>query len=278
MRILVSTFLFLIFLFVGVKDVSAQILNEFVPNADTEWVEILNNSSSTIDLSGYFFDDDSDFNADNGSSAKISLQGIITPGALCYWEMNRYLNNDTDSPTLFGPDGAILDSYPYSSTSLDKSYARVPDGGAWQADREPTKTGPSCQSLAPTSTPTPTQAPTATPVPTSTSAPTPTPTPTPKPTSSPTPKPSPTKGPTSLVDTGEGGTGDASGNTDILGLRAQLNESQSSEESVLGESTKRSPVAGIVLGSLGALLIGVSSVIFLKRKGFAYNKESEEIS
>ena len=104
--------------------VNAQILiNEFLPKPNPEWVEFLNQSSGEIDLGNYFFDDDADFNSDSGSSSKISLQGIMSAGSFCYWEMNSFLNDGGDVPTIFALNGDISDTYIYSSASAGLSYS-----------------------------------------------------------------------------------------------------------------------------------------------------------
>lgn len=174
---------------------AAVVINEFLPapsSGNKEWVEFYNPDSSTVDLSDYFFDDDTDFQSDAGSSAKIPVAGLLGSTSTCYWEMSTYLNNNGDTPTLFNTAGTTIDSYAYTKTTTDKSYARVPDGGEWQADQAPTKSPANCLDLAPTPTPTPTPSPT--PTPTATPTPTPTATPTVKPTavSMVTPKPTAT--------------------------------------------------------------------------------------
>lgn len=190
-----SNFIILIFLFlitlIFPQKIGAQLLiNEFSPK-NPEWVEIINVGSSEINLSGYYFDDDSDFNSDSGNSTKVSLNGLFQPNNLCFIDLNSYLNDGGDTPTLFAPNGDILDSYIYSSSSANLSYSRVPDAGGWLVGTVFSKTLNSC-SLLPTPTPTPTQAPTAQPTnaPTVTTAPTAQPTVKPSPTKSPTPKPS----------------------------------------------------------------------------------------
>lgn len=180
-------------------------INEFLPapsspSTNPEWVEFYNSTAEKVDLSDYYFDDDTDFNSDSGNSPKVALSGILNPQETCYWNLSSYLNNNGDKPTLFKTDGTISDTYTYTQTSTDKSYSRVPDGGSWLADQNPTKSANSCIDLAPTPTPTltptPTPTPTNTPTPTATPTPSPTPTPTHAPTPIKTPTPTPTKTPT----------------------------------------------------------------------------------
>ena len=173
---------FLIGLFLASPVRAAVVINEFLPapvSGNKEWVEFYNTDTATVDLSDYFFDDDANFQTDGGSSTKIPIAGLLGPTAVCYWELSTYLNNNGDTPTLFNTTGAIIDSYIYTQTTTDKSYARIPDGGEWQTDQMPTKTAINCLDLAPT--PTPTATPTSTPTPTATPTTTPTASPTPSP-------------------------------------------------------------------------------------------------
>lgn len=184
-------------LFIPRPTFAAVLLNEFLPRpsgSNPEWVEFYNSGAAAENLSNYYFDDDSSFESDTGSSGKVAISGSLTPQSTCYWELTTYLNNDGDTPTIFKLDGAVEDSYQYSQTSTDKSYARLPDGGPWQTNQSPTKSSTRCLDLAPTPTPTVAPAPTASPTPVPTPTPTPAPTPlastsTPLPSSSsPTPK------------------------------------------------------------------------------------------
>lgn len=176
---------FILFFLISLKSAFADVvINEFVPNPGTglaEWVEFYNTDSSTADLSDYFFDDDTSFDSDSGSSQKVALSGLLPSLQSCFWELSSYLNNNGDSPSLFKLDSATTDTYNYASSSAGLSYSRIPDGGAWQISQSPSKSSSKCIDLAPSPTPTPTSTPASTN--------TPTPTPTPIPTKTPTPIP-----------------------------------------------------------------------------------------
>lgn len=154
----------LVMLFFSCHRVSAQVvINEFYPKSE-EWVEFYNTSESAVDLSSYYFDDDTDFASDLHSSAIKPLSGILPIHSVCYLSLSGYyLNDDGDSPTLFDSSGVNKDSYTYSVVTIGKTYSRKPDGGNWLENQDPTKSPVECISLLPQPTPTPTVAPTPTP-------------------------------------------------------------------------------------------------------------------
>lgn len=255
-----SNFLILLSLFlitlISPQKVNAQLLiNEFSPK-NPEWVEIINVGSSEINLSGYYFDDDSDFNSDSGNSTKVLLNGLFQPNNLCFIDLNSYLNDGGDTPTLFASNGDILDSYIYSSSSANLSYSRVPDAGVWQVGTVFSKASQSC-SLLPTPSPTPTQIPTAEP----TNAPIITTPPTTVPTSQPTVKPSPTKSPSPRPTVTPKSTEEPE-ETDKPAINLEFGQgnitqsSETPEGKVAGiKTTNKSPVLAIVLilAGLGCL-------------------------
>lgn len=178
---LVAFLLFSFFITIPIVHASDIVLNEFIANpqsGESEWVEFYNTTNSTIDLSDYYFDDDTDFNSDSGSSAKIALAGLLPSFQTCFLELSSYLNNNGDSPSIFKSGNILVDSYSYSSSSAGLSYSRIPDGGSWLSSQTPTKASNKCIDLAPTATPTsqPTATSTNTPTPTVTVKLTPTPT------------------------------------------------------------------------------------------------------
>jgi hypothetical protein len=166
-----------IFLFLPKTAFAQVVINEFVPNATPEWVEFYN-AGSPVDLANCYFDDDNVLivngavqkGAPDPGSDPIQLSGILSPGNTCFLELASYLNNGTDTPSLFLNDGSLIDSYQYTSTEPDKSFTRVPDGGSWQASQTPSKSPNKCSDLVPS------PAPTSLPTLVSTSTPTPTPT------------------------------------------------------------------------------------------------------
>ena len=257
---------FLLFLFCfsfAKPSFAADILiNEFVPNPGTgnsEWVEFYNTTNSTIDLSDYFFDDDTSFDSDSGSSSKIALSGLLSPLQTCFWEMSSFLNNNGDSPALFKMgNGTPLDIYTYSSSSAELSYARIPDGGSWNFNQTPSKSSNKCIDSAPTPIPTPisTPTPTLSPQNTPTSNPTPTksPTPTPKPS---TPAPSVSFNNKSSE---EAVLGDSSESA-AMSSSSSPSGTQSSKSKEIVLSSRENNIAKILI-SLGVVFILACGILF----------------
>ncbi len=247
---------------------SDLVINEFLPKQSEgipEWVEFYNSGTSVIDLSDYFFDDDTDFNSDSGSSGKVAISGLLNPQATCYWELTTYLNNNGDTPTLFKTDGSSIDSYQYTQTETDKSYSRVPDGGEWQINQIPTKSSTRCLDLVPSPTPSSTPTPSLTPtiIPTYTPSNTPSPSNTPKPQSSPTNKPSVTPvkiSPTITTELTPGLVKDQ----DSDNIPMVLGESVSTPAAV--PEIKNSLYLPLMLFLIGGGLIFISIAIFIAYK------------
>lgn len=254
-----SFFLAIILLLLSTRPTKAQMINEFYPKSP-EWVEFYNDKEEEINLLEYYFDDDSEFDSDIESSHIFQLTGILPSRFTCYWNLSTFLNDTGDTPTLFKSDKSIVDTYQYSDPTSGKSYSRVPDGGSWQADQNPSKSSVSCQSLTPS--PTATTTPTLTPTSAPTSAPTPTPTsvptkaPTPKPTVKPTAKP--TDSPTSSPE--------------VLGEQVTPTPSPSP---VAAAGSKVSYLPFVMIG-LGVIAIGGALYPFFKSQLKAYNERSAQ--
>lgn len=253
-------------------EIHAQVvINEFLPkpvSGEREWVEFYNKGNNTENLSNYFFDDDASFGTPEIGKSKFSLAGLLASASTCYWELDAsgYLNDTGDSPTLFNSDGSIADTYPYISTISGKSYSRIPDGGNWQENVDPTKSSTKCSDLAPTPTPTPTE----TPTPTASPTPTPTPTniPTATPTKTPTPKPTVKAISTSLPEVLGEETSPAS---DILDLRNQL---KTPTPTPLVEASNKFPIfpAFLIVSGLG--FMGTAGYLLYKKIKSEYNNEN----
>lgn len=165
---------------------SDLMLNEIMPKVGTgekEWVEIYNNTNSDIDLTNWSIQEKT---ASTGNFVTYTISDKVLPSqSLCYYEFSSSKLNDTGDTVNLNFNDTIQDSYTYTDSAIDKTFSRIPDGGEWVTDSEPTKTLTSCNNLATTiPTPTPTPTPTTTSSPTPSSTPTPTATPTPSPSSS----------------------------------------------------------------------------------------------
>jgi len=144
------------------------VLNEFLPRPDgieyvSEWVELYNNGSQAVNLSGWYLGDAAkgngnetpiDVNHTHGSSIVIGSHKWL----VVYMSKDIY-NNPGDTVKLFDNTGNLVDSYSYgddptycemaptpgsdndsnpsgkcnaSNVPINKSFARIPDGiGDW---------------------------------------------------------------------------------------------------------------------------------------------------
>jgi hypothetical protein len=253
----INLILILILFFIFPKKVNAQILiNEFLPDSATEWIEFYNASPSADYIKSYYIDDDPDFLSDSGSSAKKNLTNLNTSNPnFPYFETSSFFNNSGDYVVLFDSLGVTIDQYQYvSNPGQDKTIGRYPDGsGQFYFLSYSTK---SDSNPAPP-TPTPTQAPTNTPTPTvnptKTSTPIPTPTSTPKLIPTKTPTSTPTESPSSVLN-----------ETEFTTMPTVL---QTPSGVVMGVTTKKkSPILAIILVVLGVGFLGyVGYMIYNQR-------------
>lgn len=112
---------------------------------DGEWVELYNTTDCEIDLNNWYLKEASGKNlaivaANTGNGVtKIAPKGLI----VVYRNgINFPLNNDMDTVTLYWPQSqdsdGVMDNFSYSSTTENKTWSRVPDGGNWVADKSST--------------------------------------------------------------------------------------------------------------------------------------------
>lgn len=117
--------------------------NAAKPNG--EWIELYNTTSCEIDLK--------DWALYEGSGKKLPIiagntgsgSTIIAPKGLMVVYRNEYsftLNNDTDEVRLYWSESPLsanlADNFSYSNTKEGKSWSRVPNGGDWVAEKDPT--------------------------------------------------------------------------------------------------------------------------------------------
>ncbi|PDV97040.1 hypothetical protein A9Q02_19730 [Candidatus Chloroploca asiatica] len=66
------------------------------------------------------------------------LEGMIEPEAYLVIELGRaILNNSGDTVRLFGPDGALIDSYRFGATTPDVSFTRNVQTNTWSTSEAP---------------------------------------------------------------------------------------------------------------------------------------------
>ncbi|MBI4035450.1 lamin tail domain-containing protein [Candidatus Daviesbacteria bacterium] len=139
-------------------------LNEIMvePSEGSDWIELYNPTSNSINLSNWVLDDA------NTTSVMKTLSGIIETGSFITFDVSERLNKTGDTISLIDSNGTIIDVYNYSnSPGLDKSYGRSPDGGNWSTLATSSK---GSNNGSPLSTPTPTENPSPTSTPNSSSS------------------------------------------------------------------------------------------------------------
>jgi len=143
-------------------------LNEFLPcpqsEYTTEWIELYNGSSETVDLSGWKLD-----HAAGGGEPYVFPEGT-TIGSygflLCFQsQTGLILDNADDCVHLLDPDGQEVESHCYTSPPPDGSRSKIVDGGNLWTWSYPPSPGRSNRPATPTPSPTamPTSTPSATP-------------------------------------------------------------------------------------------------------------------
>jgi len=117
------------------------LLNEFLPHPGSgaqEFIEIVNGGAAAVDLTGWRLDDMA------GGSAPYTLPGgtRLEPGQFLVFFRDvtgLVLNDDGDTARLLWPDGSVADEWIYESDpKANNSWARLPDGGAWNDRGQPT--------------------------------------------------------------------------------------------------------------------------------------------
>lgn len=111
-------------------------INEFLPDpaTGTEWVELFNTNTDTIDLEGGTLCDNRSENCTIGN-----LAGAILPQSwFTYFLSSSKLNNDGDSVILKNPEGDVVDRVDYGNGKFlpgkGQSLARIEDGVDSDAD------------------------------------------------------------------------------------------------------------------------------------------------
>ncbi len=116
------------------------LINEFLPypeKDDKEWVELINNDSSSVNLSGWQIDDD-----DNTTAPQLIPENTtIAAGQLLVISFNKStLNNDGDKVRLLWPDDQAVHAVSFSKASQGQAVARFDAGWLWTNQPTPGQT------------------------------------------------------------------------------------------------------------------------------------------
>lgn len=157
-------------------------ISNFSSNSDPEWVELINNTDSNINIEGWAL---RDLNDNSNNKDSLVLTGCISPHSYqTFYHNTGWLNNTSDTIYLYNLTRELIDNFAYTTGKNDNFPKQ---DNTCTITITPTNT-PTSTSPLPTITPSPTPTPSPTNIPT----PTPTPTPTKSPTSTPTIKPTAT--------------------------------------------------------------------------------------
>ncbi len=109
-----------------------------------DWVELHNNTSSAINLTGYYLSD----NKDTLTKWQIPAQSIAANDYVIFWtdkdfiqganHTNFQLTKNGESLYLVNPTGNIIDQVTYTHMPTDLSYSRFPNGRGPFIIKEPT--------------------------------------------------------------------------------------------------------------------------------------------
>ncbi len=180
------------------KAFAALYINEFSSNGSSDWVEIYNSDSSSVDLTQYRL-------RDSTASNKVDLTDSIGGNGFASFDFSDNLNNGGDTIKLvLKSDDSVVNQVVYgvpgdvSAPASGQTAGRSPDGSSNWVILSSASRGSTNNSTAtvPTPTLTPTEAPTPTKTPTPTKSPTNAPSATP--TKVPTAAPTKSTGPTTL--------------------------------------------------------------------------------
>jgi hypothetical protein len=120
----------------GIAKTGNVVINEFLADGvipsteDDEFIEIYNNDSIQIDVSGWNLGDDS-------TNYTIPASTVLNPGQFLAYNKSVSgiaLSNTGDSLYLYNSTGDLIDSYTYTSATENVSEGRYPDGSSLWLD------------------------------------------------------------------------------------------------------------------------------------------------
>ena len=130
-------------------------LSEFLawPESGNEWVELYNDNSSEVDLSGWYIDDV----AESGQTPKMISEKIGGKSYKRIFLSDFFLNNDGDDVRLLDGSQAEKDKKAYSSSTKGKSWSKDSGNNWCETNPTPDSANPTCfvsvATLTPTLTP-----------------------------------------------------------------------------------------------------------------------------
>jgi len=135
-RTILFLFCVIVSLFITSEIKAQVVINEFSSNSDPEWVELYNNGTANIELTGWKL-------IDEGGGVENLSGTIFIKGYFVYERKKGWLNNtDGDVISLIDASGNSINSVVYghsgnsiTTPSSDKSAGRIPDASdTWQTN------------------------------------------------------------------------------------------------------------------------------------------------
>ena len=128
----------------GTWDTGGVVLNEIMAhptnqngnNPDGEWVELYNTSSADIDVAGWTIRDSTASNNYVISSTNTHNGTTVVPagGWLAVYKNGAPIFNDTGDTVRLMNGSTLIDEKAYDSSTLDKTWSRMPDGADTWSD------------------------------------------------------------------------------------------------------------------------------------------------
>jgi hypothetical protein len=103
------------------------LINEYVANSASEWVELYNTTGSALDISGHYIDD----RPGAGSPKQIPANTTIPAYGYYVMTFSNFLTNGGDEVRFLDPAQNVLDATSYTYSTAERSWYRFPDGGRW---------------------------------------------------------------------------------------------------------------------------------------------------
>ena len=262
--IFVNIFIFFLFVFRSFS-LASVLINEFYTPTSSDWVELYNNSDSSVDISGWILDDE----GTSTNMLEIPKETTISAKTTVAFNVGNRLNKSGD--TVYLKNGEIIiDNYSYEDDPGDDiSFGRKPDGNSWHRLQPPTEGESNNDS----------------------NIVDPSPSPSPSPNPSPSPSPSPKASPSPSSETSSSSPASSSQSSLDLTAKNQVNEevvlskdldvkeasftgevfgaSESSQASMSAEEEQKKPFKfslPLIISLAGILFLGTAAIPVLGPK------------